>query len=72
MFSLLKFGARDELDYLARQIGPEAYREHIWFLRYPAAPPPKAQGAWPFRKAVVAPSNVRPMLSTLKTVAKRP
>ena len=35
MFQALKFGARDELAYLAAEIGPQAYQDHIWALRYP-------------------------------------
>ena len=68
MFQLLKFGARDELAYLAREIGREAYQDHIWALRYPGTPP-KAMGAWPFRRAARAQkaSNVRSL-----SAAKRP
>ena len=69
MFTLLKFGARDELAYLARQIGAEAYPDHIWALRYPE-PAPKAMGAWPFRKARaanVAATNVRPITAAKRT-----
>jgi hypothetical protein len=68
MFQFLNFGARDELAYLAREIGPKAYPDHIWALRYPE-PAPKAQGAWPFRRAARAQkaSNVRSL-----SAAKRP
>jgi hypothetical protein len=69
MFQLLKFGARDELAYLAGTMGLLAYQDHIWALRYPG-PAPKSTGAWPFRKAAEAQkaaSNVRALSG-----AKRP
>ena len=69
MFQALKFGARDELAYLAAEIGPQAYQDHIWALRYPE-PAPKATGAWPFRKAAKALAAASNVLSL--SVAKRP
>ena len=69
MFDFLKFGARDELAYLAREIGREAYPDHIWSLRYPGTPP-KALGAWPFRKA--APANATVTNVRALSAAKRP